>query len=141
MLFISDKKLEELIIGSVNTALGQKDLAGVKVIKLSERVAQLTEEASKKKEELEELRLQHKQEDIETKFLVKKKEEMMELDKQKSEVAIERKTALLEKNLQKEYFEKTISQLNEHKKEMQTMSEAILKRLPDISMEITKGTS
>ena len=95
------------------------------------KIVRLKSEKLKAVEELEDLKLKKKLE-------LKEVEHLVVMAKEKNEIKYEKKVAELEKEkqkditaMQKTYYEKQMSDLKD-------MTAQILKRLPDITMEIKK---
>ena len=127
MFWVKGKKEDKIVINL------EKEIESLKQEKrrlIDESLA--TVMASKKlKEELEDLKLTKKMEMREVEHLVK-------MAKEKNEIEFEKKVAVIEKTkqeemskMQKEYYEKQMADLK-------STTEAILKRLPDVTMAIEK---
>ena len=90
------------------------------------------------KGKLEDLKLQKTIEERDIEHLVKIKESKLDIEHQKSEMALQARFNDLTVRLQTEHHNKIIAQIEKAQVDMQKVHQEILKRLPDVTMAITK---
>ena len=112
-------------------------------VRLKKEITSLKEEIAvlklEKKKEIEELKLTRDIEERDIKHLIKIKEERLSLESKKTEVDLKDKFKDKEMSLQKEYFDKSITQLETARNEMKEVYTEIMKRLPNVNMNIGKS--
>lgn len=122
-MWISQKKLEELISG------------GESVLQLKTRIREL-------KDEIESLKTTKKMEQREIEHLVKLKEEKLNIEFQKKELELKAQLQDEIMNMQTEFHNLTIANIDEARQEMNQIYSQIMQRLPNItaSLEVRKGS-
>lgn len=88
------------------------------------------------KAQLADLQSKKKIEEQETLHLVKIKTEAVEVEAQKKELAMQKAYQEKEMALRQEFFDKSLRQLEEARKEMREMYNEVLSRLPNVNMSI-----
>jgi VIT1/CCC1 family predicted Fe2+/Mn2+ transporter len=88
------------------------------------------------KEEIEQLKSTKKIEEAEIKHLVRMKGEKLELEHQKKEVELQEEFAKKQMQLQQDYHDKVLAQIELARKEQKETYTEIMKRLPNVNMEI-----
>lgn len=94
------------------------------------------EEIPKLKKELAELKLKKEMEERDIKHLVKLKEEKLDIEHQKKELKLKDQFKDKEMKLQTEYHEKVVAQIDSFRDEMKQVYTEIMKRLPNVNMEM-----
>ena len=111
------------------------------------RTKALKKEISTLKEQLEDLKLKKKMEEREIEQLVKMKEEKNKLERdqcfaeiekkfQDKEFALRRELQDQEQGMRTEHYQQMLKKLEEFRKEINDFSKEMLKRLPNVRMEI-----
>lgn len=120
-MWISKTKLEQLISGG-------------------ESVLQLKTQIRKLKDEIESLKVTKKMEQREIEHLVKLKEEKLNIEHQKRKVEQQADYQIKLMAMQTEYYDLTIKNLDDARKEMKEIYTEIMQRLPNITaaLEVKK---
>lgn len=123
-----------------------KDLVGPDITPLLKKnILLLKDEIAEleitKKTELKEIKLANDINDRDLKHLIKIKEESVKLESEKNAVQLAKDFNQKEMVLQKDYFEKSIGQLEVARTEMKEVYEKIMKCLPNINWEISRERS
>lgn len=108
-----------------------------RIADLQTQVDSLTDERTKLKTEVEDLKIQRKCEDENIRHMVKIKEEKMEVEFQKKEVQREREKQEAIAKVKDGYRDKVEAELNKRSAELLAMYNAILARLPDVNVALT----
>jgi len=152
-MFVSEKTMQKMLANALGVSTFPKLdelVEEVKALvtaknsptKLKKEITSLKEEIAalrlQKKKEIEELKLTRDIEERDIKHLIKIKEERLSLESKKTEVDLKDKFKDKEMLLQKEYFNKSITQLETARTEMKEVYTEIMKRLPNVTMDITK---
>ena len=95
-------------------------------------------DAKKLREELEDLKLKKRIEEAEIKHLVKMKEEKNAIELEKQVNAMQREFAEKEMALLKKYQQDLTGRFVEEQKNLQTVYAEIMKRLPNVNLEIER---
>jgi len=138
-MFLTKQSVVNTIKATILESFGEKSSNINKVINLQREIAKLNEQAEVLKEELADLKIEHKKEKTEIEFLLVMKEKKQTLDGEINAVAVEKEISKKELQLQKEYFDKTETLNKEHLGKMEKLTDTILRRLPDVNMHINKG--
>ena len=93
----------------------------------------------KLKAQLEELRLEKRIEEAELKHLVKMKEEKIAVEAERKEIAIRSEFHEKEMELRTKLHEELITKMEAMNERINETYGEIIKRLPNVNMEITKG--
>ena len=101
-------------------------------------IATLRETIEKLEKDIRELELKKQMDEREVKQLVKIKLENSELEYQKKTVELQGDFNKKEMGLQSDYHNKQLKDLNVARTEMKEVYSAIMKRLPNVNLEITK---
>lgn len=126
-MFLTKKGVKE----AIREELADSEGASAKILKSEKEITRLTNEISelKFKKELEEKEIKH---------LVKMKEEKQTIETEKKHIELSKNFQQREMELQKEYFEKVMSNVKDGHKKMEEIYAKILERLPNVNMEIEK---
>lgn len=156
MLFMRTSKvkkvLEEILDGSPYAQADEltilvdklKEIVGTgdSVPELEKKIFELKKEVSNlkfvKKEEVAEIKLEHDIADRDLKHLVKIKERQLNVTHQERVLTVKSEYKDKELELQREYFDKTIGQIEQARADMRDMYEQVLIRLPNVNMDIQK---
>lgn len=95
-------------------------------------------ESKRLKEELEDLKLKKRIEEAEIKHLVKMKEEKNEIELEKRANAMAKEFAEKEMALLKKYQVDLVERFVQEQKNLQTVYAEIMKRLPNVNLELEK---
>jgi predicted methyltransferase len=95
-------------------------------------------EGKRLKDELEDLKLKKRIEEAEIKHLVKMKEEKNAIELEKQVVAMQKEFAEKEMTLLKKYQQDLTGRFIEEQKNLQAVYAEIMKRLPNVNMEIER---
>jgi vacuolar-type H+-ATPase subunit I/STV1 len=147
MIFLGKNSLKELkdaVISSVSDAVSSA-LRGFKneeeeVIKLTQLINGLKKQVRTTKDELEEVKLTKKIESRDIEHLVKMKEEKQTIELQKKEIELQKQYNDKEMSLLKDHHAKTLNLIEQTKKEFQGLYQQIIDRLPNVNLEIKKGS-
>jgi hypothetical protein len=93
-----------------------------------------------KDEQVKTLKLDRDIEERDLKHLIKIKEEQVNFKGQTRELELKSEFKDKEMKMQKEYFEKSLKQLDGARNEMNHFFSEVMKRLPNVNMEINKDT-
>lgn len=127
-MFITEKKLKR----TLSELFGIEKNADTKVSTLKKEIRGL-------KDDLATLKTTKKMEEREIEHLVKMKEEKQVIEFEKKEVEQTKKYQDKEMELQKNYHDKVLTNINETHKDQKELYKEILKRLPDVNVEIKRG--
>jgi hypothetical protein len=133
-MWISKKNLGEEVLRALHASDSE-------MVKLRNRVKELEEAPSRLKAEIEDLKLQKKMEVLEIEHLVKMKEEKNSMEIEKEKLRLNQEHNAKEMALQTNYHDKVVSLLKEHADKFQKTYEEIMKRLPNVNMEINRDVS
>lgn len=122
-MFTTKRQLKEVI----------KDVLGG-----GDKILDLKIAIQKLKDELAELQTTKKMEEREIRHLVKLKEEKLDIEYKKKELELKNTFKDKEMAMQTDYHDKVLASLDKAKSEMQDIYKEILKRLPNVNMEIKK---
>lgn len=100
------------------------------------KIQELKAEIRELREEKEDLEFRKKMEEKEIAHLVKMKEEKIKIETEKKEIELIKDFQQKEMKLQTEYFDKVMEKIEGGHKEMKDIYGEIMKRLPNISMNI-----
>jgi hypothetical protein len=130
------EKEKERITEILNASLGTlpKDLPQL-ICDIRELVGP-KEEIPKLKKELAELKLKKEMEERDIKHLVKLKEEKLDIEHKKKELDLKDKFKDKEMKLQTDYHDKVVGQIDSFRAEMKEVYTEIMKRLPNVNMEM-----
>ncbi len=123
-------EVEELV-KEIKELVGPQDA----IPKLKKEIAELK---LKKHREIEELKLKRDIEERDIKHLVKIKEEKLNVEFDKKEVHLKGEFKDKELALQNDYFNKSMEQVEAARKEIKDVYSEIMKRLPNVNMDIQK---
>lgn len=101
---------------------------------------ELKAEIRELREEKENLEFSKKMEQTEIAHLVKMKEEKLAMSTEKARLELSQQFQNKEMQLQKEYFDKVMQAVKDGQKKMEDIYSKILERLPNVNMEIKKGS-
>lgn len=134
--------LFKLLFGSEEKTVAQKPLTSALEELESEKkglevvIKGLESDKKSLKEQVEELKLKKKLEDEDIKHMVKMAEESSALALQKKELALEKEKAKDVAEVKDKYRDKLEKNLEKQLVDMRGMYDAILKRLPDVSVKM-----
>ena len=146
MKFWKKSNLDESIKSAIES-LQESVLAEAKnsvVAKLNEwfaskgDVPELEKEVKRLKNEIADLKQKKKMEEEDIKHLVKLKQESLEVEHQKKELVLKNEYKDKEMKMQKDYHDQVISHLDTARQEMKEIYTEIMKRLPNVNMDIYK---
>ncbi len=126
---LDTKALEETVKRSVKEAVNDKEGQFKKLDILKKEITEL-------KEEKADIQFEKNMEEKELSHLVKMKEEKQNIESTKKELELSKKFQDKEMDLQKEYFEKQLAQINDARKEMRELYGQIMERLPNVNWTI-----
>lgn len=146
MIFLGKNSLNELkvsVMETVTTAI-QKALHSFKdeekdAINLTTTVNDLKKQLRTVKDELDDVKSKKKIELMEIEHLVKMKEEKNAIELEKKTVEIQKQYNEKEMTLLKEHHAKTLSMIDDTKKEFNNLYKEILSRLPNLNATIELG--
>lgn len=138
--FKKKDRFQELLDESQENFVGEMERALKKILNDTDQAPCLKEKIQKLKDEVADLQTAKKQELRDIEHLVKIKEEKLNIEHQKSELTLKDQYKDKEMELQTEYFEKVMKQVETAKTDMQKIYEQILLRLPNLnaSLEIKR---
>lgn len=110
------------------------------LIKPVDESGKLKTEIEELKKELAELNLKKVMEEREIKHLVTLKEEKLEIEHQKKEVELQKQYQEKEMILQTQYHDKIMEALNKAADDMNATYKEIMKRLPNVNVELKGKT-
>ncbi len=110
------------------------------LIKPVDESGKLKTEIEGLKKELAELKLKKTMEEREIKHLVTLKEEKLTIEHEKKEIELQKKYQQKEMELQTQYHDKIMAAINEARVEMNTTYKEIMKRLPNVNVELKGKT-
>ena len=131
-MFITENKLKKML----QRILGIEPTTVPELIKEIKTLVGPKEEIPKLKKELAELKLQKTIEERDIKHLIKCKEEKLALEHKSKEVELQKQFQAKEMKMQTEYHDKTMKQIEDFRKELKETYAEIMKRLPNVNMEI-----
>ena len=137
---IDFEAIKTAVVESVQQALNSFKNQEKDALTLTETINKLKKELTTVKEELESLKSKKKIELMELETLVKCKEEKSKIELERQSVALEKQFNTKEMELLKSHHQKTIELINDTKKEFSDLYKNIIDRLPNVNMEIKKGS-
>lgn len=106
------------------------------LIKPRDESGKLKDEIEGLKKELAELKLKKIMEEREIKHLVTLKQEKLAIEFEKKEIVLQKEFQKKELDLQTSYHDKIMAAINTAKEEMNATYKEILKRLPNVNVEL-----
>lgn len=131
-MFITEDKLKKML----------QKILGIEPTTVPELIVEIKtlvgpkEEIPKLRKELAELKLQKTIEERDIKHLIKCKEEKLALEHKQKEVELEKQFQAKEMVMQTKYHEDIVAKIEEFAKEQRLTYAEIMKRLPNVNMEI-----
>lgn len=102
-------------------------------------LAALKSQIEQSEKKLREVEHNKQMEEKELAHLVKMKEEKITIETKKKELELQEKFMMETAELQKKFHEQTVALLEKHQEKFQHTYEEIMKRLPNVNVDITRG--
>jgi hypothetical protein len=125
-------QIRNIVKEEVSVALGTGE-DSIKEVRLARA------EADKLRREIADLEHKKGLEEKEITHLVKMKEEKILIDTKKKELELQERFMKDTAELQKKFHESTVALLEKHSEKFQHTYEEIMKRLPNVNVDITRG--
>lgn len=104
-----------------------------------QKIEELNQEVEVLKVTVKDLELKKRLEEEEIKHLVKMKEEKQLIELQKKEITLQQEFTKKEMELQTKYHDKVLTTIDESRKESKELYTEIMKRLPNVNVDIARG--